>query len=233
MSSIIYKELPIIQVDKSDLPYPNMIRNAFDLFELCGAVKFIPKNDKTIFAGYKADHYETMTFNSRVIAIKQHCYANDGHDNILVSKGSELLPENVVFSEYVQKYKSTDQYLSSLEDLPNDQYGVIQVQGAVKCITSCERYEFIYGASRAQSATNTCGAFHFNNFNDLLSNVDCRDAYVGGINSPFVYYNICGAIFPFHRDPIGTGVCNINCYGKPNIWYLIPPQNAKIFMAYI
>jgi hypothetical protein len=49
-----FKELPAIEVGKEDLPYPQMIRSAFDKHELCGAVKFIPKNnDVSLFSGYK------------------------------------------------------------------------------------------------------------------------------------------------------------------------------------
>jgi hypothetical protein len=51
---MIYQEIPTIEVSKQDLPYPKMIRSAFDRYERCGAVKFLPmNNDLSLFSGYQ------------------------------------------------------------------------------------------------------------------------------------------------------------------------------------
>lgn len=232
MNQDIFLELPSIEVDKNDLPYIRLIRQAFNCYEICGAVKFTLKDKKSFFSGYNKEHYETESFLNRILPLKKHHYTKK-ETSYLVSNGSEQLDFNVRFGEYIKQFQSNDQYLKYLDSCNDEEYTLDHVKSALKRITSKEEYIFIYSASRAQSASNTCGSFHFNNFYDLLSNIESRDAYISGINSPFVYYNVSGVFFPFHRDPIGTGVCNINCYGKPNIWFLIPPQNVKIFMLYI
>lgn len=229
---MFYQELPTISVVKKDLPYPSLIRSAFDKYELCGAVKFIPGNDKTIFSGYNKSHYETASFQNRVLEIQQHDYSKKGSCGHIVSNGYSEMGFNVTFGQYIKDFQTDDPYLKRLSEVPDDLYTVEHIKQAIQHITSFNEYKFVYAASKAQSATNTCSAFHFNNLNDLLSCIECRSAYISGFNSPFVYYNVSGVFFPFHRDPMGVGVCNINCYGKPNIWFLIPPQNAKIFMLY-
>jgi hypothetical protein len=117
--------------------------------------------------------------------------------------------------------------------IPDSDYTVDHIQSLINLICDQKDYNFLYVAGCSHDATNTNSAFHHNNFNDLLSHVNPRHAIADGINTPFVYYNKVGAFFPFHRDQIGVGVCNVNCFGKPNMWFLIPPQNAKIFMLHI
>jgi hypothetical protein len=165
------------------------------------------------------------------MSLNKHMYESKG-PNFLYTEGSYNLHKSVVLSNY-KKIKCDDENIKKFENIPNKEYSIKHIQSLTKLICSKRQYNFIYEAGCAHDATNPTSAFHFNNYNDLLSNIDPRDAVALGINTSFVYYNKCGVFFPFHRDQIGVGVCNVNCTGKPNIWFFIPPQNAKIFMLHI
>lgn len=151
--------------------------------------------------------------------------------NVLKSFEVDDNCEKVHLESY--KHNNKNSPIKHLENIQNNEYTSDHTKEAIEIITSQHLYKFTYHNDLMQSVVNKVCPWNFQNLNDLISCMTARNVFVGGFVNPFLYFNTNGTIFCFHRDNIGAGVINLNAFGKPVIWYLIPPQNVKIFMIYL
>eukprot|EP00013_Stygamoeba_regulata_P025126 CAMPEP_0177646294 /NCGR_PEP_ID=MMETSP0447-20121125/9699_1 /TAXON_ID=0 /ORGANISM="Stygamoeba regulata, Strain BSH-02190019" /LENGTH=834 /DNA_ID=CAMNT_0019148821 /DNA_START=104 /DNA_END=2608 /DNA_ORIENTATION=- len=71
--------------------------------------------------------------------------------------------------------------------------------------------------------TNAFNVKHLNTILDVLGNA------VSGVTTPYLYFGMWKAMFPFHTEDMNLFSVNYLHFGHPKFWYAIPPASGHKF----
>lgn len=91
----------------------------------------------------------------------------------------------------------------------------------------------LYGANVSGSITDSdLLVWNIGNLKSILSDV-LKDAKIPGVNTPYLYYGMWRATFPWHVEDVELYSINYVHYGFPKFWYVIPPSFARKFESFV
>ncbi|KAI9230589.1 MAG: JmjC domain, hydroxylase-domain-containing protein [Piptocephalis tieghemiana] len=74
-------------------------------------------------------------------------------------------------------------------------------------------------------------SWNIQNLQDLLQTHLWPEKTIAGVNTPYLYFGMARATFPWHSEDMDLNSINYIHFGAPKQWYSIPQEDRKAFEA--
>ncbi|CAL8073635.1 unnamed protein product [Calicophoron daubneyi] len=92
----------------------------------------------------------------------------------------------------------------------------------------------LYGANVSGSLMGSQRVWNIAKLDSILSSVlNAEGVRIPGVNTPYLYYGMWRATFPWHVEDVELYSVNYVHWGQPKHWYVIPPAFARKFEAFV